>query len=89
MALTCLCAQRKAKQPERPLASPQQQGCEEKGGDKWGPGHTGAGKKPRLFGWQRTPTILAAAAANNGGGREKQWQRPLTSLQKTGRATHK
>ncbi len=77
-------AQRKAKQLERPLAFPQQQGCGEKGGDKWGPGHAGAGKKPRFFRWQRTGTILAAPAANNGSGRENQWQRPLTSLLRTG-----
>ncbi|MBQ8097838.1 MAG: hypothetical protein IJ243_12315 [Prevotella sp.] len=64
------CAQRKATQLERPLASPQPQGCGEKGGDKLGTGYTGAGKKPRLFRWQRTGTILAAAAANNGSGRE-------------------
>jgi len=81
--------QRKAKQLEIPPVSPQQQGCEEKGGDKWGPGHAGAGKKPRLFRWQRTGTILAAAAANNGSGREKQWQRPLPSRLRTGGNTHK
>ncbi|MBQ8948286.1 MAG: hypothetical protein IJ059_00655 [Prevotella sp.] len=32
---------------------------------------------------------MAAAAANNGSGREKQWQRPPTSLQRTGGASPK
>ncbi len=60
---------KKAKQLERPLASPQQQGCEEKGGDKWGPGHAGAGKRPCLFRWQRTGFPLAADGDDIGSGR--------------------